>query len=656
MEAISRDGPSSAPCGMVCCLNPHCHQPQNPDDARFCQSCGSVLVPKLRDRYHPVRPLGQGGFGRSYLAIDRDRLDRPCVIKQFSPQGSNVTLGAATVTQDGIHEKCAQFFAEEAKRLSELGEHPQIPTLYAYFAEGGRLYLVQQLIEGETLAQQVDRLGPLSVVAVRSLLVDLLPVLAFVHDNQVIHRDIKPDNIVLPSLGAKPVLIDFGVAKQLTGELATKGGTRVGTEGYAPLEQLRSGHAFPASDLYSLAATALFALTGCAPESLFDPLANRWVWRDRLQDRGQAIEVIDPVLGQVLDRLLADRVSARYASAAEVLRALTGETVDRADGTEKVEDAEPTPGDNDPPIALDLARCKWRPTTTIAAHNDRICALAFSPDGQWLASGGGDRQLRLWDWRSGHLSRDLSGHEGRISALQFSPDGQAVISASSDRTIRVWPLTDDGPHHCLKHHQDWVGAIALSPDGQTLVSSGDDGRIVLWDWQRGELKASYKASPRPIGAITWSPDGTILISGGRDGTIGFWDARSGQLLTTLHHHLGRICALQVTPDGQWLVSAGEDKTIKLWRLDRGQPIDHKPHQVLRDSTEAIFGLAIAPNSGLLVSGGEDHTVQVWQLADCSLLQVLKGHSWWVNAVAIAPDGVTLASGSGDRTIQLWELA
>lgn len=614
------------------------------------------MVPKLRDRYHPVRPVGQGGFGRSYLAIDCDRLDRPCIIKQFSPQGSNVALGAATVTQDGIHEKYAQFFAEEAKRLSELGEHPQIPALYAYFAEGGRLYLVQQLIEGETLAQQVDRLGPLSVAAVRSLLVDLLPVLTFVHDNQVIHRDIKPDNILLPSVGGKPVLIDFGVAKQLTGELATKGGTRVGTEGYAPLEQLRSGHAFPASDLYSLAATALFALTGCAPESLFDPLANRWVWRDRLQDRGQAIEAIDPVLGQVLDRLLADRVSARYASAAEVLRVLAGETVDRADGPERGDGPDPSEQDSDLLIALDLTRCKWRPTTTIAAHDDRICALAFSPDGQWLASGGGDRQLRLWDWRSGQLHRDWAGHGGRISALQFSPDGRAVISASSDRTIRVWPLTDDGPSHCLKHHQDWVGAIALAPDGQTLASSGDDGRIVLWDWQRGQVQASYKASPRPIGAIAWSLDGAIVIGGGRDGAIGFWEARSGQLLTTVHQHLGRICALQVTPDGQWLVSAGEDKTIKLWQLDHGRPIDDKPQQVLRDSTEAIFGLAIAPNGSLLVSGGEDHTVQIWHLADYSLLQVLKGHSWWVNAVAIAPDGVTLASGSGDRTIQLWELA
>ena len=625
----------AALCAMVCCLNPHCHQPINSDDAQFCHACGVLLVSKLRDRYQPVRPVGQGGFGRSYLAIDVDRLSQPCIIKQFSPQSSNIAgitgkVGGTTL-QDRIPDKYEQLFEEEAQRLAELGEHPQIPALYAYFAEGGRLYLVQQFIAGDTLAQQVARLGCFSEAAVRSLLLDLLPVLQFVHSRNVIHRDIKPDNILLPEGGQKPVLIDFGVAKQLTGEALTRGGTRVGTEGYAPLEQLRSGHAYPASDLYSLAATSLFALTGCAPEDLFDPLTGRWVWRDRLQEQGRSI---DPHLGQVLDRLLADRVSDRYPSAETVITALT----DLAAGAR----------------SIDLTQYKWRPTITIAAHSDRICALAFSPDGHSLASAGGDRELRLWDWTTGKLHQSWSGHDGRITALLFSPDGQHLISASSDRTVRVWPLVGGPEQHCLKHHQDWVSAIALSPDGRTLASSGDDGRIVLWDWEAGQLLHSFKAHTRAIPAIAWSTDGKTLIGGCSDGLIGFWSAASGDRLHSLQQHLGRICALQTTTDGHWLISAGEDKTIKLWALDQGEPTSDKPQHVLRDSTEAVFALATNASTGLLLSGGEDHTMRVWDWTQQTLLQVLKGHGWWVNTVAIAPDGLTLASGSGDRTIQIWQ--
>ena len=626
----------------------------NRDDAQFCQSCGAALVAQLRNRYQPVRPVGQGGFGRSYLAIDLDRLQQPCIIKQFSPQGGNPIHSIAggsisrgllatdsltgTIAQDSSYDKYEQLFAEEAQRLAELGEHPQIPALYAYFAEGGRLYLVQQFIAGDTLAQRVARVGPWSEAAVRSLLLDLLPVLQFVHGRNVIHRDIKPDNIVLPESGEKPVLIDFGVAKQLTGETVTRGGTRVGTEGYAPLEQLRSGHAYPASDLYSLAATSLFALTGHAPEELFDPLAGRWVWSDRLQEQGRSV---DPRLGQVLDRLLSDRVSERYPSAEAVIAALT-------EG-----DTSPSVAPS-PSVIRDLGRYKWRPTVTIAAHSDRICALAFSPNGQWLASAGGDRQIRLWQWATASLQAAWDGHDGRITALLFSPDGDSLISASSDRTVRVWPITGGPARHCLKHHQDWVSAIALSPDGQTLASSGDDGRLVLWNWRSGELLHSWRAHSRPIPALAWSHDGQVLIGGCSDGLIGFWDARSGDRLHSLQQHLGRICALQATPDGQWLISAGEDKTIKLWPLQAGQPSNDKPQRIFRDSTEAVFALAIAPHTGLLIAGGEDHKVYSWNLADQELLQVMKGHDWWVNAVAIAPDGLTLASGSGDHTIQIWQ--
>lgn len=130
---------------MICCLNPHCTYPSNRDTAEVCCSCGTPLIRMLRGRYQPVKLIGRGGFGRTYLSLDSDRLDAPCVIKQFAPQNQGTKPFKKAVT----------LFNQEAVRLHELGEHAQIPSLLAYFEHEQYLYLVQQFIDGKTLIQEV---------------------------------------------------------------------------------------------------------------------------------------------------------------------------------------------------------------------------------------------------------------------------------------------------------------------------------------------------------------------------------------------------------------------------------------------------------------------------------------------------------------------
>ncbi len=197
---------------MLYCANPRCSNPFSPDGSKFCVSCGSQpqLTPLFRHRYRVMRLLGEGGFGRTYEARDTDKMDDPCVIKQFMPQ----VQGTAAL------EKATKLFQQEAQRLYELGEHPQIPRLVAYFEQDQRLYLVQELIEGQNLLQELQQQGSFSEEKIKQLLADLLPILKFVHENGVIHRDIKPENImrrrIAPSSMSKKkvdlVLIDFGVS------------------------------------------------------------------------------------------------------------------------------------------------------------------------------------------------------------------------------------------------------------------------------------------------------------------------------------------------------------------------------------------------------------------------------------------------------------
>ncbi len=254
-------------------------------------------------------------------------MDAPCVIKQFFPQ----VQGTVAL------EKATELFKEEAKRLYELGDHPQIPQLIAYFEQDKRLYLVQEFIEGQTLLEELQQQGVFSEGKIRQLLADLLPVLKFVHERGVIHRDIKPENIMRrrsPSPSTltphrergELVLIDFGVSKQAAATLTGQVGTTVGTPGYAPVEQLR-GLVYPASDLYSLGVTCMRLLTGCLPkkdgsDGLYDGVNACWIWRERLPTG----TVISPQLGEVLDKLIQERVRDRYQDAGQVLEALNAPT------------------------------------------------------------------------------------------------------------------------------------------------------------------------------------------------------------------------------------------------------------------------------------------------------------------------------------------
>ena len=290
---------------MSYCFNLACSSPHNPENGKFCQSCGSKLL--LGDRYRGIRPLGSGGFGRTLLAIDEHKPSRPsCVIKQLLGQ------------QQGIQnkEKVAELFRREAVQLEPLGEHPQIPQLYAYLTEGDRQFLVQEYIEGMTLTEELCDRGSFSKDDIYQLLHDTLPILQFLHDRHIIHRDIKPDNIIRRREDGQLFLVDFGAAKCM--ELSSEGstGTIIGSALYTAPEQLR-GKATYNSDIYSLGVTCLYLLTQVSPYDLFDNEEHEWTWKSHLP------ESVGWQLENILDKTIHTGTKSRYQSASEVLSDLS---------------------------------------------------------------------------------------------------------------------------------------------------------------------------------------------------------------------------------------------------------------------------------------------------------------------------------------------
>ena len=289
---------------MSQCLNPECLN-QNPSDTKFCHKCGSKLL--LAERYRAIKIIGQGGFGRTFQAVDEFKPSQAfCVIKQFFPE-----------VQDRQNmEKAAELFAQEAVRLEGLGKHPQIPELLAFFTQDNRQYLVQEFIEGQNLQQELETVGAFNETQIWELLNDLLPVLEFIHSQEVIHRDIKPDNIIKRPLFSQKkgelVLVDFGAAKFATRAALAVTGTVIGTAGYAAPEQA-IGKSIFASDIYSLGVTCIHLLTQVEPFKLFDVSENDWVWRDFLTSP------ISDNLGGLLDRMIVGATKKRFQSVAEIM-------------------------------------------------------------------------------------------------------------------------------------------------------------------------------------------------------------------------------------------------------------------------------------------------------------------------------------------------
>lgn len=266
----------------------------------------------LQNRYRLLKILGQGGFGRTYLAEDTGRFKERCALKEFIP-----------VQKGGYApQKSQELFQREAAILYQI-QHPQIPQFRATIEQDGRLFLVQDYVEGKTysalLSDRKSQAKTFSESEVLQLLQQMLPVLDHIHAKGIIHRDISPDNIILRDRDRLPVLIDFGVVKELVTRFQspqkTPTVTTVGKMGYAPPEQIQTGRAYPSSDLYALAVTCAVLLTGQDPQDLYDEGSLSWTWY-------RWIQPINPGLTAVLNRMLSYKPSDRYSDAREVAIAL----------------------------------------------------------------------------------------------------------------------------------------------------------------------------------------------------------------------------------------------------------------------------------------------------------------------------------------------
>ncbi len=651
-------------------------------------------------RYRISSVLGRGGFGITYSATYGE-LDARAAIKELFLPGS-VRYGSTVQPPEPERARFAMIrdrFVEEGRMLARF-DHPGIVKVFDVVRDYNTTYLVMELLEGSTLETKV-RQTLLTEEQVRHLLLKVSESLEMLHADDTLHRDIKPANVLCHATRG-PVLIDFGSSRQLISS-GNQIATAMVTAGYAPVEQYQTKGAFgPATDLYSLGATALFALTGSVPPSSLD----------RLEDNDSLVvpDTDDPRIAEALRACLRISFVDRPQNVDELVTILTTQLQVSPPPAERVPEAPiplavippkrsnvpalrgPRPSVGDaagahakaaspesavPGAVNDSTRRLSRPARSLvvilvamaavvaitfgavtavrhpASGIRRLSApgavlkIAWSPDGERFATAGQDGTVKLWT-ADGKVLRTLTGHTDGVSSVAWSPDGRTVATGSWDSTIRRWNADTGVATQIVNAQGGSVSAVAYSPDGKTLASGAADGSVRLWDALTGAAVRELPGHTDRVLTISWSPDSRAIAAGGADDTVTTWMVNDPRLLSVLKGHTSDVVSVAWSPDGKTIASVGDDKQVRLWAA-----VSHRLVRTIGGFPQFVVAVGWSPDSSEIAVGGWDGTVTLMDTAGKNRKQ-LSGHTNHVLSVAFSPTNPVVASAGADGTIRMWE--
>ena len=607
--------------------------------------------------------VGSGGSGSVHRAWQLS-LERLVAIKLIDAQGSE-----------------AERFVREGRMAARLS-HPHIVPIYEVGVHAGRRYLAMKLISGRSLSRLC--LEPGRAV---TLMRQATSAIEYAHRNGVVHRDLKPHNLLLEGEGHIWVT-DFGIARSMkAGSTLTATGSVMGTPAYMPPEQARGERCDERSDVYSLGATLYELLTGRPP---FDDgaadllvLMSRVLASDPIPPRKLNPRV--PVeLETIVGKAMAKQPGHRYQSAAEL-----GEDLRRF--------AEREPILARPPGVVRQA-VKWarrRPVASTAigfvlalaagvawhtlslkrqlAETTVAEANALGAAGRWEAA-----RVRFNDANHAfarlgvqNVAPDLglldayhqapppllvlAGHAAVVRAVAFLPDGNQVISASNDGTLRLWDVQLGRQIRTFAGHSGAVTSLALAAAGDRALSGGEDGSLRVWQVATGQLVRQLAARGGAVLKVALAPNGRLALSRSAGGTVQLWDLDSGRELRALDVAPRRLVAVAFSPDGRLAITGRNIEVAgtvvngraSLWDVETGREV-----QSLGGFGSEIESITFSPDGRRALTAGYDRTVSIWDLESGQRLFALRGHRHGLTGAAYSPKDRIIVSGSWDNSVNL----
>jgi WD40 repeat protein len=648
-------------------------------------------MPRLAD-YELLEEVGRGGMGVVFRAR-HVRLGRIVALKMI--------IGGALARPEDL-----QRFDTESEAAAQL-QHPNIVALYEAGASDGQPFFSMEFVSGTSLAGRVA-LGPLPGRRAAAYLETTARAVAYAHGRGVIHRDLKPGNVLLDEHD-QPKITDFGLAKLMTTDSGqTRTGAVLGTPSYMSPEQAAGRKDLgPASDVYSLGAILYELLTGKPPFAGETALATINLVTEQEPLSPQLLNpAVDLDLETICLKCLEKDPRRRYASAA----ALAGDLRRYLDG-------EPITARRLGPVGRVVKWCRREPAWATMIALSVLVVLGFLAFAWYTALE--ERELREQAQKAGHIAQvreaamrhllyhaevrralraleqaDLDGaekllgrwarhgpdelrdwewffldhwararlafgrHTGRATAVAFRPAGGELASAGGEPgrpgEVKVWAVPTGQLLHTLKGHTDLITALAYHPQRNLLASAGHDKVIRLWDLDTGKEVRTLKGHTAHVSSLAFSPDGTLLASGGGDRTVRLWpwEANPAQPARVLEGHTAEVAAVAFAPDGKRLASGSHDKTIKLWSV-----ADGKEEKTLQGHKGEVDCLAFNPHGDVLASGGGQGSqrgeVRTWDVGAGKPLNLRYGLSHRTVGLAYGPHG-TLAAAGNDGLVRLWD--
>jgi WD40 repeat protein len=639
------------------------------------------------ERFRIDELVGRGGMGMVFKAWD-SALHRPVAVKVLDPQYAK--------------DKLAQGrFCREARSAAGL-MHENVVTIHHVetCATSDLSYIVMQFVPGKSLQERLDEGKPLPVREAVRIAAATASGLAAAHAQGLIHRDIKPGNILIEESG-RILLTDFGLARLTQDVKLTQTGFVAGTPLYMSPEQARGEEIDARSDLFSLGSVLYAMLAGVPP---FQGSSAFVVLRQVTDKRARPVQDVNPavpdMLAEVVERLMEKKPAHRFATASETADALNavlarlpaelpaaparsrrcifracsrrysppaligltalvalfglteltklthltvlGQRGRPAEARQltSVEGVLPPIEDPVTPVAYQLP-----------AADGPVWAVAFDPCDDVLATATEGGSVKLWDAHDGTIRGELdtSKHKSPVWGLAFDPSGTKLVTASDDGAVHIWDVLTRRERDMTLDHQAPVRSVTFAPDGKTLVTGTRTGTITVWDLDTGKQKMSWIGHDGAVvAALAFHKDGELIASAGTDKTVKLWDLKMGTPKATFQGHAGPVYAVAFDPTGSYLASAGWDKTIRLWNVHTTQLV--KTFDVHK---EDVFALTFSPLGRYLISAGQDRTAKLIDIETGEVKTVFRGHGGPIHSTTVSKDGRSIAAGGRDGTVRVW---